>query len=75
MYKDMALLNTMDHILYESQKQGRITLYVTSFGEESVHVGSAAALDPNDLIFGQYREAGKVVQWQFYVATWSAWVV
>ena len=58
MYRDMTLLNTMDRILYESQRQGRISFYMTNFGEEGTHIGSAAALDPKDLIFGQYREAG-----------------
>lgn len=58
LYKGMTLLNTMDRILYESQRQGRISFYMTSFGEEGTHFGSSAALDPQDLIYGQYREAG-----------------
>ncbi|XP_050784519.1 2-oxoisovalerate dehydrogenase subunit alpha, mitochondrial isoform X1 [Gopherus flavomarginatus] len=57
-YKTMTLLNTMDRILYESQRQGRISFYMTNYGEEGTHVGSAAALDDADLVFGQYREAG-----------------
>lgn len=32
---------------------------MTNYGEEGTHIGSASALDPNDLVFGQYREAGK----------------
>ncbi|KAB0403105.1 hypothetical protein E2I00_009898 [Balaenoptera physalus] len=56
-YKTMTLLNTMDRILYESQRQGRISFYMTNYGEEGTHVGSAAALDNTDLVFGQYREA------------------
>ena len=59
MYRDMTLLNTMDKILYESQRQGRISFYMTNFGEEGTHIGSAAALKNTDLVFGQYREAGK----------------
>ena len=58
MYHSMTLLNTMDRILYESQRQGRISFYMTNYGEEGTHIGSAAALDPQDLVFGQYREAG-----------------
>lgn len=58
MYKSMTLLNTMDKILYESQRQGRISFYMTNYGEEATHIGSAAALDPKDLVYGQYREAG-----------------
>ena len=49
----------MDKILYESQRQGRISFYMTNYGEEATHIGSAAALSPDDLVFGQYREAGK----------------
>ena len=60
MYKDMTLLNTMDRVLYESQRQGRISFYMTNYGEEGTHIGSASALDPKDLIFGQYREAGDI---------------
>ncbi len=56
----MTMLNTMDRILYESQRQGRISFYMTNYGEEGTHIGSAAALDDGDLVFGQYREAGKV---------------
>lgn len=61
MFRDMVLLSTMDKILYESQRQGRISFYMTNFGEEASHIGSAAALDMEDLIYGQYREAGVLV--------------
>lgn len=61
MYHCMTLLNTMDKILYDSQRQGRISFYMTNYGEEATHIGSAAALDPKDLVFGQYREAGLLV--------------
>ena len=61
MYQTMTQLNTMDRILYESQRQGRISFYMTNYGEEGTHIGSAAALDSKDLIFGQYREAGNCI--------------
>jgi len=57
-YKDMLTLNVMDMILYEAQRQGRISFYMTSYGEEASHMGSAAALKEGDVIFGQYRETG-----------------
>ncbi|CAG8524097.1 2662_t:CDS:2 [Ambispora gerdemannii] len=56
-YQNMLTLNIMDLILYEAQRQGRISFYMTNYGEEAC-IGSAAALDNNDVIFGQYREAG-----------------
>jgi len=57
-YKGMTLLSAMDRILYESQRQGRISFYMTNYGEEGTHFGSAAALRDDDWVFGQYREAG-----------------
>ena len=59
MYQRMTTLNMMDRILYESQRQGRISFYMTSYGEEGTHIGSAAGLSEKDIVFGQYREAGK----------------
>ncbi|XP_011863692.1 PREDICTED: 2-oxoisovalerate dehydrogenase subunit alpha, mitochondrial [Vollenhovia emeryi] len=58
MYRDMVTLSVMDKILYESQRQGRISFYMTNTGEEAVQVGSAAALTLEDMIYAQYREAG-----------------
>ncbi|CAH0753096.1 unnamed protein product [Diatraea saccharalis] len=58
MYKTMVQLSQMDKIMYESQRQGRISFYMTNYGEEGIHVGSAAALSPSDLVFAQYREVG-----------------
>ena len=34
----------MDSIFYDAQRQGRISFYMTSYGEEAIHIGSAAAL-------------------------------
>ncbi|PAA51911.1 hypothetical protein BOX15_Mlig007704g1, partial [Macrostomum lignano] len=60
-YETMLQLNIMDKILYDSQRQGRISFYMTSFGEEGI-VANAAALNPNDLVFCQYRESGVLMQ-------------
>jgi 2-oxoisovalerate dehydrogenase E1 component alpha subunit len=57
-YRQMWQLNTFDKIMYESQRQGRISFYMTNFGEEAVAFGTAAALDESDWIYAQYREAG-----------------
>jgi len=58
MYKTMIQLETMDDILYNAQRQGRVSFYMTNFGEEAIQVGSAAALEPTDEIYAQYRESG-----------------
>lgn len=57
-YKKMVEIKQLDNILYEAQRQGRISFYMTSSGEEAIHIGSAAALTPADVIFAQYREVG-----------------
>jgi len=49
---------TMDDVLYNAQRQGRISFYMQAAGEEATMVGSASALQPQDHIFAQYREAG-----------------
>nr|CAD7411043.1 unnamed protein product [Timema poppensis] len=64
-YHCMTLLNSMDRILYECQRQGRISFYMTHYGEEATAVGSAAAINPDDLVFAQYRETG-VLMWRGY---------
>jgi len=64
-YKTMATLQTMDTLFYEAQRQGRFSFYLTSQGEEATTVGSAAGLNPEDVVFAQYREQG-VLLWRGY---------
>jgi 2-oxoisovalerate dehydrogenase E1 component alpha subunit len=59
----MQLLPTMDNILYNVQRQGRISFYMTAYGEEATIIGSAAALANDDEVLGQYREMG-VLLWR-----------
>ncbi|MCD7456167.1 hypothetical protein HAX54_030782 [Datura stramonium] len=63
MYTDMVTLQTMDTIFYEAQRQGRISFYLTTLGEEAINIASAAALKMDDFIFPQYREPG-VLLWR-----------
>ncbi|KAK7282662.1 hypothetical protein RIF29_11616 [Crotalaria pallida] len=63
MYSTMITLQTMDNIFYEVQRQGRISFYLTSAGEEAVNIASAAALSSDDIILPQYREPG-VLMWR-----------
>ncbi|KAJ9508496.1 hypothetical protein QJQ45_012022 [Haematococcus lacustris] len=56
MYQAMASLQTLDTLCYEAQRQGRMSFYLTSTGEEATVVGSAAALDPQDMVFAQGRQ-------------------
>ena len=62
MYTNMLTISILDLIMYDSQRQGRLSFYMVSAGEEGIAVGSAAALTPQDVIFAQYREAGVLAQ-------------
>ena len=53
MYSDMVTLQMMDNIFYEAQRQGRISFYLTTLGEEAINIGSAAALSADDLVLPQ----------------------
>lgn len=71
MYTQMTTLNVMDTVLYDVQRQGRISFYMTSTvcnlftnqGEEAALFGSAAAWKLDDIIYAQYREPG-VLMWR-----------
>ncbi|KAJ0920717.1 putative 3-methyl-2-oxobutanoate dehydrogenase (2-methylpropanoyl-transferring) [Helianthus annuus] len=62
-YSGMVTLNTMDKFLYEAQRQGRLSFYLTTYGEEAINLGSAAALSSDDIVLAQYREAG-ILLWR-----------
>ncbi|ESZ96731.1 2-oxoisovalerate dehydrogenase alpha subunit, mitochondrial precursor [Sclerotinia borealis F-4128] len=62
MYLNMIKVSIMDLIMVEAQRQGRLSFYMPSQGEEGICVGSAAALEKDDVIFSQYREAGVFMQ-------------
>lgn len=61
MYREMVTVSIMDTIMYEAQRQGRLSFYMVSAGEEGSCIGSAAALQPQDVIFAQYRETGALL--------------
>ncbi|CAL1362733.1 unnamed protein product [Linum trigynum] len=63
MYREMVRLQVMDTIFYEAQRQGRLSFYLTSTGEEAISVAAAAALTPDDVVMPQYREPG-VLLWR-----------
>ncbi|PWN48496.1 putative 2-oxoisovalerate dehydrogenase alpha subunit mitochondrial precursor [Violaceomyces palustris] len=63
MYEKMLMLPAIDVILYNAQRQGRISFMMTSHGEEGAIIGSAAALALQDEVFAQYREMG-VLLWR-----------
>ncbi|KPI35878.1 2-oxoisovalerate dehydrogenase subunit alpha 2, mitochondrial, partial [Cyphellophora attinorum] len=61
-YRNMLTVNILDTIMTEAQRQGRLSFYMVSTGEEGIMVGSAAALCTDDIITVQYRETGVFLQ-------------
>ncbi|KAH9466004.1 hypothetical protein Pst134EA_013858 [Puccinia striiformis f. sp. tritici] len=59
----MLGLPILDTFMSNLQRHGRISFYMTSYGEEGAVVGSAAALGDQDEVFAQYREQG-VLLWR-----------
>ena len=41
LYKDMVTVSVMDVIMFDAQRQGRVSFYMVSAGEEGIAVGSA----------------------------------
>lgn len=57
-YDTFLFIRALDERMLASQRQGRISFYLTETGEEATDIGSAAALEKDDVILGQYREQG-----------------
>jgi 2-oxoisovalerate dehydrogenase E1 component alpha subunit len=62
LYRNMVCLSVMDLIMFEAQRQGRLSFYMVSAGEEGISIGSASVLSPSDVLFCQYRETGVYMQ-------------
>lgn len=62
LYKTMLTISIMDVIMFDAQRQGRLSFYMVSAGEEALSVGSASILDKEDVVFCQYREQGVFAQ-------------
>lgn len=55
MYQHMVRIQCLDNVLYNAQRQGRISFYMQAHGEEAIHIGartcSSAAFLPLSLPF------------------------
>tara|TARA_E500000081_G_C6118048_1_gene346288 strand:+ start:625 stop:1812 length:1188 start_codon:yes stop_codon:yes gene_type:complete len=57
-FNTMHYIRVLDERMVGAQRQGRISFYLASTGEEAASVASAAALLDDDMIMSQYREQG-----------------
>ena len=60
-FQSMTFTRLLDDRMVGAQRQGRISFYLASKGEEAAIVASAAALSSGDMIMSQYREQGTLV--------------
>ncbi|MEM9531742.1 MAG: thiamine pyrophosphate-dependent enzyme [Pseudomonadota bacterium] len=56
--RQMMLTRALDDRMHRMQRQGRISFYVKSLGEEAVSIGQGMALRPTDMLFPSYRNQG-----------------
>lgn len=62
-YQTMILTRMVDDRMITLQRQGTISFAMSSLGEEACAVASAAALNKEDWMYPQYREAG-IIFWR-----------
>lgn len=60
-YKTLAFHRVLDERMVASQRQGRLSFYMSALGEEAASVGGAAGLKDQDMIMAQYREQGALM--------------
>jgi 2-oxoisovalerate dehydrogenase E1 component alpha subunit len=56
MYRTMARLSQMDNIFLNAQRQGRISFYMSSQGEEAVHIGEGGVRSQERRTTGANRQ-------------------
>ncbi|GAA3518109.1 pyruvate dehydrogenase (acetyl-transferring) E1 component subunit alpha [Aeromicrobium panaciterrae] len=56
LYRDMVLARRFDREALSLQRQGELSLWLMSWGQEAAQVGSIRALRDSDMVFPSYRE-------------------
>jgi 2-oxoisovalerate dehydrogenase E1 component alpha subunit len=56
--RHMLLTRIFDDRMQRTQRAGKISFYIRSFGEEAVSVAQGMALRPGDMLFPSYRNQG-----------------
>ncbi|HEX4196551.1 MAG TPA: thiamine pyrophosphate-dependent enzyme [Caulobacteraceae bacterium] len=66
--RTMMTTRALDDRMYRAQRQGKITFYAKSAGEEAIAAGQALALAPDDMAFPTYRQQGLLIARGYPVA-------
>jgi len=59
--KDLLWTRAMDERMFNMQRQGKMSFYMKSAGEEAVSIGHAMALHDTDMVFPTYRQQGILI--------------
>ncbi len=59
--KNMMINRAMDERMFNMQRQGKLSFYMKSTGEEAISVAMAMALRKKDMIFPTYRQIGILI--------------
>jgi 2-oxoisovalerate dehydrogenase E1 component alpha subunit len=59
--RTMMTTRALDDRMVRAQRQGKITFYAKSAGEEAIAAGQALALHPDDMGFPTYRQQGLLI--------------
>jgi 2-oxoisovalerate dehydrogenase E1 component alpha subunit len=59
--RDMVVTRAYDDRMYRAQRQGKISFYMKSTGEEATSVAYALALERDDMCFPSYRQQGLLI--------------
>ena len=54
----MVLTRAYDERMQRMQRQGKVTFYIQSLGEEAVSIGAGLAFEDGDMLFPSYRNQG-----------------
>lgn len=54
----MMLTRVFDERMWQIQRQGRISFYIQSLGEEAISIAQGMAMRPGDMCFPSYRNQG-----------------
>lgn len=58
----MVLTRQLDERMQLMQRQGKISFYIQSLGEEAVSIGQGMVFKPGDMMFPSYRNQGLFIQ-------------
>lgn len=58
----MLLTRQFDDRMHRMQRQGKISFYMQSLGEEAISIGQGMALKAGDMMFPSYRNQGLFIQ-------------